>query len=269
LTLAFTAAPTRRLQVRERTVTSSPAEAPIEIPSPPGLALALLRLGDDPMLGGRDLVRVASEDAALCLRAQNLLRLPSFGGDHPRSLLEACVLVGLPEALGVLTGLALQETLPVGPMRRTGLRVALFAHDLARAADHRDLHVGSDAFIAGCVHDLGRAALGLGEERPESPPTDGEVAQFGVDHPRVGAAVLRGWGLSGPVVRAVAAHHDAPRKGDDLVTRAVRLAVLVDRRVRASIRIDEAVRQVARCDDARQLGLDEQHLHEAAATLGR
>ncbi|HUC84477.1 MAG TPA: response regulator, partial [Candidatus Acidoferrales bacterium] len=97
------------------------------------------------------------------------------------------------------------------------LLVAKFARQIT-FKETADARLAGDAFTAGLLHDVGRiviasnlpkeyaAVVAAAREKSHSLHEE-EVAQFGVNHAKVGAYLLGLWGLPAPIVEATAAHH--------------------------------------------------------------
>lgn len=99
------------------------------------------------------------------------------------------------------------------------LLTARLADVLARAFD---LETGRE-YLAGLLHDAGEILLerefpeAWNRARPKRPvdpdeTVEPEVFHLGVHHAMVGAAIAQGFNLHPAIVRAIALHHDPPRK---------------------------------------------------------
>lgn len=103
-------------------------------------------------------------------------------------------------------------------LRHSG-EVATMAQSLARKGPAA---FGTQAYLAGLLHDLGKPILAtVAEER--AIVVDGgitSIAQerelFGTDHARVGGWIARRWGLPEELSLALERHHDTEPPGEDL-----------------------------------------------------
>lgn len=85
----------------------------------------------------------------------------------------------------------------------------------------RDAGMAHDAFTAGLMHDVGKLALAINlkeeyraamrlSRQNNIPVWRAELEIFGATHAEAGAYLLGLWGLSFPVIEAVAGHHQPP-----------------------------------------------------------
>lgn len=106
-----------------------------------------------------------------------------------------------------------------------GLSVALAARKIAQN-ETKDNNLVDDAFIAGMMHDIGKLILAVHQtesfenaigqsELKNQPLWKSELEEFGTTHAAVGAHLLGLWGLSNPIVEAVAFHHE-PRNASSV-----------------------------------------------------
>lgn len=126
---------------------------------------------------------------------------------------------------------------------------------------HRD-----EALIAGLLHDTGqlwlrrfrgeayRQARSEGQLRRVGTEV-AELAHFAVDHATIGAWLAQGWGLSEPIVRAIARHHDPDGALDEPLVSVLHVAEVLSNALDVSSSEDSRVTSVcaAACE---ALGLD-------------
>lgn len=125
-------------------------------------------------------------------------------------------------------------------LRHSG-EVATMAQSLARRGPAA---LGSQAYVAGLLHDLGKPILAtIAEDRSLGVGAGGlatvedERELFGTDHTRVGGWIARRWGLPDDLCTAMERHHDAEAPAA-AVARPVWLADIV---VRASAGDEDAI----------------------------
>ncbi|MCB0880916.1 MAG: HDOD domain-containing protein [Thermoleophilia bacterium] len=108
-------------------------------------------------------------------------------------------------------------------------RLALLRHsgDVATAAQRIASLIeparAPHAYLAGLMHDLGKAILAEAARGGAYPPVTSlaeERAQFGTDHARVGTWIAKRWSLSNDIVEAMQFHHD-PVVPDGVIARSV------------------------------------------------
>lgn len=244
------------------------AAAAERLAAPSAVVAGALKLLDDDRASMHHVAERVGQSPELAAQVLRLGSAALFGGPAA-TLDEAVVRVGSSALRGFLMAAGTYPLL-AGSLAAYGLpRMALVgrANDVATAAGAiaRQTASGSarSAHLAGLLHDLGMPILaevadeaGITPDPPIGDLTD-ERSLFGTDHVRVGAWIVRRWGLPEELAEAVAHHHDAeaPATG---TARAVWLAALIVRARRGDA--DAAERVVA---GAAACGLDE----EAAATV--
>ena len=173
-------------------------EAADTVSRDPGMTAKLLQLVNSAFLG--------TASSLSCPRQA----LSIIGLDNLRSL----VLSG-----GLFSELSAALAERLAPIWRHSYASARFAQAIARCEEARGAMV-QDCYAAGLLHEIGWIVLGstYGEEfdrlcsklNQEIAGEKREEEVFGSAHGPVGAYLLGLWGLSDPIVEAVAAHH-APR----------------------------------------------------------
>jgi len=103
-------------------------------------------------------------------------------------------------------------------MLHHGIEVGQLAKQIAKVVVDNEF-VAHDALLAGVLHDVGKLALATCDKdayrevlqlahRKSLTLWHAEQTVFGVTHTEVGGYLLNTWGLSQPIVEAVALHHD-------------------------------------------------------------
>ena len=196
------------------------------LPSPPGIAVQLIELCEEPEVEFDQLLDLVYKDPSLTARLLKIANSPVYGGARQTSnLRQALILFGID---GILN-LALSFTLANGLRRypgngvdlerfwRRSLTMAIAARAVAkRLCPHR----GADLYLAGLLQDLG--ILALSKAWPElyaGNATDGrthewyrqrELKVLGADHAVAGAWLMRNWHMPDWLADVVTASHGAP-----------------------------------------------------------
>jgi HD-like signal output (HDOD) protein len=193
------------------------------MPGPPVLYLRLLELLQDPRISLRALAEVVSQDEVLSAHVLQAANSPIFGMARVvRDVFDAVLLVGAhPVKAIALTSHAFMElakgTAALASVDRLwwhALRVAQMSRRLA-LMEHTSRTIADEAFIAGMLHEVGRllfASTDAARYRAlMRAAREGKVSidQLELDayrgtHAEAGAYLLKRWGLSDPVVEAVA-----------------------------------------------------------------
>ncbi len=194
------------------------------MPSPPGVALRVIELGQDPNVSMSRVVKAVSADPALIAKILRVANSAYYGRRRKtENLRQAIVLLGLN---GMLS-LALSFSLVAGlrTLRGSGLDYDLFwrrslaAATCARALGaHVQLRRREELFLAGLLQDIGMLALDK-----DVPGLYGQIGPLqadhryvqrveqeavGADHSMVGAWLLSSWNLPKAFQSAVECSHD-------------------------------------------------------------
>ena len=208
-----------------------------ELPTLPDVVAQLNRLIVDPRTSAGTVNNVLSRDMALSTRILKLVNSSFYG--FPRritSITYAVVILGFNKIRDVaLSAFAVDAF----RFRSSGLDLRQFwRHALGVASAAQTLSAlggrarqEDDAFMAGLLHDVGKAVLAqfrpkqfdeaIRKARDENRPLrDTELEVLGYDHAAVGGALLERWNLPASLVAATTLHHrpeEAPHGNERLV----------------------------------------------------
>ena len=194
------------------------------LPTPPGVALEVMRLADDPNIEAEDIGRLIRTDPALTVRMLRAVNSAAYGLPQTiDSVPRACALLGLQKTKTLALGFAVVDSMPVVDassgldLSEYWLRSALTASaaELMALRVHRD---GADvAYVVGLLSELGRLVLAscltstyktVLVDAPW-PSTDLERERLGFSNTDVTAALLSSWSLPDEIVMPIA-HRDRP-----------------------------------------------------------
>lgn len=193
----------------------------------------IIALANDPATKPADLVNAISMDSVLTAKILRLVNSAYFGpGRNIASLGRAVIMLGF----NTIKNMALSVSVASAVSIKSGFRwfsndeywehclgCALAARELARASG-----AGARAeeyFVAGLLHDIGKAALihGLQDKiekiydpdlEPETPRFMLETELLGLNHAEVGRMIAEKWRLPGSLAFAIGSHH-APLKASE------------------------------------------------------
>jgi len=194
-----------------------------DIPSLPDRYVRIQEVLDDPDSGAADLARIVGTDQATTAMVLKFANSPMHNPMHQNigSLPMAIARLGTRETghIAMTMSLLYGFAIPMGmPQIRTfwahAFAVALISQHMAGllGVDEEEL------FIAGLLHDIGRAILGIrvdmayfegrlgrlsGEELVAA-----EHQTYGIDHAEAGAEILRLWNFPDSVREPIANHHN-------------------------------------------------------------
>ena len=200
-----------------------------DLPAMPEMAHHLLRLRNDPKATIADLAAIVERDPSLVAQVIRYARSAYFGYRGPvESIEQATRVLGFETVLNMVLGLAAGKVFRIprdGPIGLPAFwRHALYSAALCQAfATLAPRQLGLKrglAYLAGLLHNLGFLLLGhlfkpeffllnkTVELNPEVPITLIERRLLGIDHPRMGAALLQAWNMPAELVVAVREHHN-------------------------------------------------------------
>jgi putative nucleotidyltransferase with HDIG domain len=214
-----------------------------EIPLLNRVALKLRALMRDPRAHAAEVARVIRSDQALATRVMRLANSAHYGTFGPvANLGQAIRRVGFRAVEGIVVAASTQALYRPRTAAEAGLMSGLWDHALAVATAARriarDVRRGDpeQAFLAGLLHDIGRAmALRvLGEGNGRAPgerrvlPPERILRLIDAVHTEVGGQLLEKWGFPQEVVLATRAHHSPAEVPDgETIPLAVALGDLV------------------------------------------
>lgn len=191
----------------------------------PEVLSRLIVMFDDPQASASEVSNLLGKDAGLLTRVLRVANSAYYGGSGEVSTAQqAVVKLGFRTTKAVVLSSAVYSSLnrsaPDGidlrPFWQHGLEVGVTAMLIA---DELCPTCTDECFVAGLLHDLGRAALacafpGPFRERLQSASAswsaEAEREAFGVSHAEVGAYLCRKWQFPEALCAAVERHHDAP-----------------------------------------------------------
>ncbi|MGB5306394.1 MAG: GGDEF domain-containing protein [Gammaproteobacteria bacterium] len=194
-----------------------------DLPSPPGVALQIISLGQDPEVDLGEIAEVVSRDPVLSAKMLRIANSPAYARHRKvENLRQAIVTFGLN---GTRT-LALSFSLVDALRARSGdgfdhnlywRRSLAAANACQNLGEFAGAHNAEEFFLCGLFQDIGMLALDAvmpdlyRDQRALQPDHAGlsevELAVLGSDHADVGAWLLASWRLPEHWVWAVAASH--------------------------------------------------------------
>ena len=196
------------------------------LPSLPAPYDSFMANVDLPQTEVRDLGAIASGDVGMSAKVLHLVNTSFFGPSNNAVInpVEAVEFLGLETVTALaLTAEIFERYEPSAtPLEWptsacTAVAVAARARVVCRfyGADER---TAEHAFVAGLLHDAGKLVLAARlpedygravamSDREAIPLAEAERGVFGASHAEVGAYLIGLWGLSGPVLDALACHH--------------------------------------------------------------
>ncbi len=191
------------------------------LPSPTGVALAVLRLTQSNDTSAQEIAQVLQSDPALTGRLLKYANSAHVGAGRPVvAVLDAVVRLGLRTVRQLALGFSLFSDYRTGPCDGFDYH-DFWSRSLARAIAIQSItHRGKailpeEAFTCGLLAQIGRLALAtvhpesystvlaLCETGSEAELIRLERQQFAIDHNELSAAMLKDWGLPDVIVEAV------------------------------------------------------------------
>ncbi len=200
-----------------------------DLPSLPEYFVRIQRVIQDPRAGASDLAAIIRTDQATSAMVLKFANSSAFNptGAPILSLEKAIARLGTRETAHIAQTMALMYGL-ILPTGMSNVRVfwahafavALACERIARAIDPDEKRTRHEqVFMAGLLHDIGRAALGLRVDicyfERKTGHLHGEALialekeYYGVDHAEAGERLLRHWRLPDELCVAIGEHHHA------------------------------------------------------------
>jgi len=193
------------------------------LPTLPLIAAQIIQMASDENSSADDLARVISRDPSLSAQLLKLANSPVFGfSGRVESLARAVALLGYDEIRDLALGVMIFQSAG-GTGRRPKHRSELWRHSvivglLSEILAKEELKLGSGYYVYGLIHDLGKVVLDaflpqrfeeildlVGRERISF--SEAETRTVGIDHARLGQALLIYWQLPVSVSIVIGCHH--------------------------------------------------------------
>lgn len=216
----------------DRTSTLELLQFSKDLPSLPDRFVNIQKIAQDPDSSAHDLAEIIRSDQSTTVMILKFANSPAYNpsGTPVSELSKAIARIGLRNAIQTSTAISLMYGL-ILPTGMANIRifwahafaVALVAEHIAKQTDPGQQQNSHEAaFMAGLMHDIGRAALGMRVdfayfERETGHLHDDalihmEKHYYGIDHAEVGSHLLHLWQFPDKLCQAVADHHqpDSP-----------------------------------------------------------
>ena len=196
-----------------------------ELPRPSQSVLRLNSLLDSADSDVNEVADVVEQDIALTVKLFQLVNSAYYGlSRNIQEVREAISYLGMTTVRNLAVSIEVFRTVSATAMRHEDVVGELHEHGNATAALARQLVLGreqgNEAFVGGLLHDVGLLALvsympdrfeelKRASESSSLSLWDLELDIIGANHADLGAYLLNFWGLSFPIVEAVARHHDS------------------------------------------------------------
>ncbi len=200
-----------------------------DLPSLPDRFVKIQNIAQDPDSNADDLANVIRSDQATTAMILKFANSPAYNPTNSPigELSQAIARIGSRETVHIATAMSLMYgmILPTGMANIRvfwghAFAVALIAEHFSRCVDPAERHCSHErAFMAGLLHDIGRAALGMRVDFSyfehetghlhEHALIQAEEDYYGVNHAEAGMQLLRMWLFPDDLCQAVAEHHNA------------------------------------------------------------
>lgn len=200
-----------------------------DLPSLPDRFVKIQNVANDPESNAVDLANVIRSDQATTVMILKFANSPAYNpsGTAISELSKAIARLGTKESVHIATAMSLMYgmILPTGMANirifwSHAFAVGLTAEYISNAVDpNQKFSSHESAFMAGLLHDIGRAALGMRVDFSyfehetghlhDNELVEAEEKHYGVNHAEAGMHLLRLWGFPEELCEAIAEHHFA------------------------------------------------------------
>jgi len=246
------------------------------LPAPPQALSEALEEMNRPDVDIAHVGSLLARDQGIVLRVLRIANSSFYGlSRRVAALPEAIHVVGLPAVRSLLIAYAVAGRFPSRGKADFDY-VGLWRHSLLAAAAARDLapRVGANremAFLAGLLHDVGKALLGCCAPGDYQAAVDyardhgctaleAEQATLGLTHAQIGAILAEQWRFPSVILAAIHDHH-APGSGGEPVAHLVHAADVVACGLDGHLPIGEIASRIS-AETRRMLGLEESGMAE-------
>jgi len=211
----------------DRTSTLELLQFSEDLPSLPDRFVKIQNIMQDPNSDARDLAQVIRSDQATSAMILKFANSPAYNplGVPISELSKAIARLGNKEVVHIATAMSLMYgmILPTGIANirvfwAHAFAVGIVAEHMVKTIDPAQQHSSHEtAFMAGLMHDIGRAALGMRVdfsyfERETGHLHNDDLIQaekkhYGIDHAEAGMLLLRLWQFPEELCQAVGEHH--------------------------------------------------------------
>ena len=210
------------------------ASALESMPAFPGSVHQIISMTADINCAPKDLLRVIESDPVMTMKLLKLVNSPFFALSRDiASIKHALVYLGLNTVKNLAISVAVVNSLPrqsiaglsMPSFLTHSIATALIAQQLARNFLH--IKDASDYFVAGLVHDFGKAVLIQFEPKTyakilrqaknrKCSLVQVEMEEWGVSNAEVGAMLAESWKLPAPLVDSIRTYTNYDEKSSDL-----------------------------------------------------
>ncbi len=199
-------------------------EACKTLPSPPGVAIQIVGLANDPEANMNKIAKVLATDPAITAKILRIANSPMYTQQRKtENLRRAVVVLGLNATISLALSFSLLKSfrsedegdgLDYPLYWRRALLCATVSRSLAEVAGIAD---AEELFLSALIQDIGMLALDqsvpgvyehLEGQAHHAVITAREIEKLGVDHAAVGGWLLERWNFPDRIQQAVAASHD-------------------------------------------------------------
>lgn len=219
-----------------------------EVPTPPGAALRVLEVKDDPDASIHDLVEVVRQDPGLAVKILSTANSPAYRrGDEVTSIDRAVAMIGFRSVTTIALAFSVASTMPMNgvvggiPMTTFWKRSVVTAATARLFSEELAPELAEEAFFVGLVAGLGRVVIGmvnpelyepLANAHDGWPELDTEAAVFDFSSANTTAALLRRWAMPSLFADAVDKIETVSPAGrgsspEEDIARIVRIAMAV------------------------------------------
>lgn len=212
------------------------------LPAMSNVMMEVTKLLDDPSTTTADLSRMISKDQGLSTKVLSIANSPLYGLPRKVSTIDfAIMIIGFQDVKNIVVALSMIEAFKEkedkdGYQKEFWMHSFLVANTAKRIADDLGFKIGSEAFIAGLLHDLGIVVIFKyfkkefhliieSIQQGKNTYAELEIERFGLSHEDIGYILSENWNLPVHLCDAIRNHHRPGRaKQNEIISAIVHLA---------------------------------------------
>ena len=249
------------------------------LPAMSATMLEVTKLLDDPSTNTSDLSRIIGKDQGLSTKILSIANSPLYGLTRKVSTIDfAILIIGYQDIKNIVVALTMVDSFKNKSdkyldQKEFWMHSMLAGTAAKRVAEDLGHKVGSEAFVAGLLHDLGVPVMHkffktefeqivTEIEEEGTPLLEAEKKYLGMDHQEIGKFLTDKWHLPEHLSRVVEFHHNPSKTDKDVLTSIVHIVDYMIEKLQIGnfyldkdLQLDESVLEVVGINSVEELNV--------------